>query len=141
MQFEARLLRIIAFLIVLITIFACNRDSGTESRDDGPPPVIVRVQKVAKGDVKRILRYTGDIEAQVDIRIFSQIPDRIIRLNVKEYSWSLGIANAVAGLDDLPIWLKEKVYLVHCRMQYPNPLVDHVLLRGYIRPLRVVGFG
>jgi len=76
----------IQIVIVLLMAFSasCSKDAKKDSSDAGLPPVLVEVQTVSKADVSRVLRYSGDIEAQSEIRLFSSIMDRIQDLKVAE---------------------------------------------------------
>ena len=68
-------------LMYICTACGPGTDEGADADEITVP---VEIQQVVRGDVARILRFTGDIEAQADVRVFSQIPDRILKLRIEE---------------------------------------------------------
>lgn len=48
------------------------------------PPVPVQVHQVAAGTIVRTLRYNADVKAELQVRVFSQVPERIVSLRFEE---------------------------------------------------------
>mgnify|MGYP006284230755 CR=1 FL=1 len=68
------------FAVVLMTLLAfafmvgCSQSSGEAEEQTKVP---VTVAKVERGSVEQSLTYQGDIQAEVAVKVFSKIPDRI----------------------------------------------------------------
>jgi len=65
--------------LVLSLVHCSQSGSGTEEEETRIP---VKTMTVSRGEVLRTLDYSGDIEAEVEIRVFSKVPDRIEKLHV-----------------------------------------------------------
>ncbi|MBN1352664.1 efflux RND transporter periplasmic adaptor subunit [candidate division KSB1 bacterium] len=61
-------------------IISCSQ-SGSSSQEQ-VPAIPVEVKAVELGNVIQSLNYSGDIEAEFDVKVFSKIPDRIEKLYV-----------------------------------------------------------
>jgi RND family efflux transporter MFP subunit len=72
---------ILSVLILLANVFL----SGCTSTDDAVKEKIpVEVLPVKLGQVIQSIKYTGDIEAEFDVKVFSKVPDRIEKYYVDE---------------------------------------------------------
>lgn len=91
----------------------CAASSNAAEPDAGSAIVPVAVQKVGRRSIVRELRYTGDVAGEVEVRVFSTIPDRIVSLRAEEGqevregdvlaviradALSQGVAQALGGL-------------------------------------------
>ena len=67
-------------MIALILLTSCQQggDSDVQSR------VPVSVMQIVRGNVNRTLSFNGDIQANVEVKVFSKIPDRIAAFYVDE---------------------------------------------------------
>lgn len=68
---------VLACLIVVTT--------GCAKKDEGEPegsPVAVYVMNVSTGPVEEVLRFTGDVRARRDVRVLSQVAERIVDITV-----------------------------------------------------------
>lgn len=61
---------VIAFMVLL----GCGAQQNTESEETKVP---VTVAPVERGNVEQSITYQGDIQAEVAVKVFSKIPDRI----------------------------------------------------------------
>jgi RND family efflux transporter MFP subunit len=103
-------------LVVLLgaALLASGLPSCNKKDEVGKEALPVKIAKVGNGAVSKWLSYSGDIEGQSEIRVFSPIPDRIVALPAKEgdavkagdvlavirsASLSEGVNQAAAGLD------------------------------------------
>lgn len=66
---------------VLLCI-GCSQGSAAEESDD--TTVAVSVAEVSKRPISRVLTYSGDIVGEVEVKVYSTIPDRIVRLDAEE---------------------------------------------------------
>jgi len=73
---------LIITLLVGILICACSQSDGENAENSELIPVAVSTIKL--GTVKQSLRYSGDIHAEYEVKVFSKIPDRIEELYVDE---------------------------------------------------------
>jgi len=69
-------------LIFLGLLWACS--SADSSNSEAANRVPVEVAIIRLGDVRQSLSYNGDIHAELDVKVFSKIPDRIERFFVDE---------------------------------------------------------
>ena len=60
--------------VLLGMMIGCSKSGSDDAAEVRVP---VEVQDVAKGDVVQSLSFNGDIEAELDVKVFSKIPDRI----------------------------------------------------------------
>jgi RND family efflux transporter MFP subunit len=60
----------------------CDQQAGEDEKE--AEALAIDITTVETGDLTRWLGYVGDIEGASEIRVFSPIPDRIIKLPVKE---------------------------------------------------------
>jgi len=77
--------KIILCLIGLILwglLWSCSNADSSNSEATNRVPVEVVVLQL--GDVRQSLSYNGDIHAELDVKVFSKIPDRIERFFVDE---------------------------------------------------------
>lgn len=68
--------------LTLITGATIGCEPGTAAEAQAEPPVSVRVQPIARGTISRTLSRMGEVHAEVEVRVFGQIPDRILDLRV-----------------------------------------------------------
>lgn len=67
------------FLALMLPAF-----TGCKKKDEGnqeKAPVVVSALKVSTGPIENVLRFTGDIRARRDVRLLSQVGERIIALH------------------------------------------------------------
>jgi membrane fusion protein (multidrug efflux system)/multidrug efflux system membrane fusion protein/cobalt-zinc-cadmium efflux system membrane fusion protein len=64
---------------MLITLQAINCSGPGSNAEEEVTKIPVEIQKVTKGSVTKELKYTGDILAEQEVKVFSKVPDRIIR--------------------------------------------------------------
>ena len=57
-------------------------DKKKEKKKD--PPVPVQVHAVIAGSIARTLRYNADVKAELQVRVYSQVPERIVSLRFEE---------------------------------------------------------
>ncbi len=70
-------------LAVLVVVAGCSSGSAAEP-DAGDAPVAVAVKQLESTSIARILTYTGDVHGEVEVKVFSLVPDRITSLEVEE---------------------------------------------------------
>jgi RND family efflux transporter MFP subunit len=72
---------------IVLSIIACSGllvgCGGNDTEGDAEVAVAVNVYRVSSGPIENLLRFTGDVRAQRDVRILSQVPNRIIDLRVE----------------------------------------------------------
>ena len=73
---------LIITLLVGTLICACSQSDGENAESSELIPVAVSTIKL--GTVKQSLRYSGDIHAEYEVKVFSKIPDRIEQLYADE---------------------------------------------------------
>lgn len=71
--------RLLLAALLFLTAACDTPQNGALNRDDS---VAVEVERVAIGALARTLTYSGDIEADVAVEVFSKVADRISRLHV-----------------------------------------------------------
>ena len=69
-------------LFVILLITGCQKPGSTEEEVQVP----VEVMKVGLGNVEQSLFFNGDIEAEIEVKVFAKIPDRIEAFHVDEGS-------------------------------------------------------
>jgi RND family efflux transporter MFP subunit len=57
---------------------------GKDAQGDIEVAVAVNVYRVTSGPIENLLRFTGDVRAQRDVRILSQVPNRIVDFKVEK---------------------------------------------------------
>jgi RND family efflux transporter MFP subunit len=62
----------------------CAASSSAAEPDAGRAEVRVAVQEVGRRAIEQELRLTGDLMGEVEVRVFSTIPDRIVTLRAEE---------------------------------------------------------
>jgi RND family efflux transporter MFP subunit len=67
-------------LFVILVIAGCDKSSKTVEEVQVP----VDVMKIGLGNVEQSLFYNGDIEAEIEVKVFAKIPDRIEAFYVDE---------------------------------------------------------
>lgn len=70
----------ILLLILLITITGCQKTGNIEEEQS----IAVGVKKIQLGNMKQTLTFQGDIEAEISVKVFSKIPDRILAYYVDD---------------------------------------------------------
>ncbi len=70
-----------ALAVAILALPGCDPGQGADAVKE-EPPVAVRVQPVERGTVSHALRRMGEVRAEVEVRVFGQIPDRILDLRV-----------------------------------------------------------
>jgi len=69
------------FLILCALITSCGRQQGSGSEE---PVIPVEVTKVQKGNLEKTLTFSGDIKAELQVKVFSKVSDRIEQYFVDE---------------------------------------------------------
>ncbi len=77
---DAALLAALALTLGLLGS-GCERKQAQAAAETALP---VRVERVGRGSVARVLERMGEVHGEVEVRVFSQIPDRILDLRVDE---------------------------------------------------------
>lgn len=68
---------------LLVTLSACGAASG--DADAGPPPTrLVVVGESELGDTVETVRILGDLQGEIEVRVFAEVPARIRTLSVHE---------------------------------------------------------
>lgn len=67
----------------LLVTGGCSAGNTAEP-DAGRAPTSVEVAQIEVRSVARVLTYSGDVQGEVEVRVFSMIPDRIVSLAVEE---------------------------------------------------------
>lgn len=77
-------LKIITFIVLIAVTLStgCQRSNGRLA--DQQEKIPVEVSTVKLGQVTQSIRYSGDIMAEVEVNVFSKIPDRIEKFYVDE---------------------------------------------------------
>jgi RND family efflux transporter MFP subunit len=70
-------------LVAFLGAGGCSSGNAAEA-DAGNPPTSVAIQTVLQRPISKVLSYTGDVHGEVEIRVYSLIPDRIVSLDVEE---------------------------------------------------------
>lgn len=78
---KKRLMLSVIGLLSAFCLMSCNRSSADSDEENRIP---VRVADITLGQVVQSLTYSGDIKAEYEVRVFSKIPDRIVKLYVDE---------------------------------------------------------
>jgi len=71
---------ILSIILILGMVVGCQQGGQTEEEAKIP----VEVDEIELGRVKQSLDYNGDIRAEYEVKVFSKIPDRIIKYYVDE---------------------------------------------------------
>ncbi len=117
------LLLIIAILLSLGT--GCQRSNGRLSEQEEKIPV--EVSSVKLGQVTQSIRYSGDIMAEVEVKVYSKIPDRIETFYVDEGDFvhkGTKIATVLATTIEQAV-LQAKAALVAAKAQEANLHVEY----------------
>lgn len=70
-------------LTCVLAMVGCSSGQAAEP-DAGSNIVTVEVETIERETISRVLTYSGDILGEVEVRVFSTIPERIIELNAEE---------------------------------------------------------
>jgi RND family efflux transporter MFP subunit len=66
-------------------VFLClGCSQGSAAEDEEATDVTVEVAVVKQRPIAHVLAYSGDIVGEVEVKVYSTIPDRIVSLNVEE---------------------------------------------------------
>ena len=76
--------RLLILLIVAFWMQGCSNSGSDQKSDENKVPV--KVATIMLGQVVQSLNYIGDIEAEYEVKVFSKIPDRIVKFYVDEGS-------------------------------------------------------
>lgn len=68
---------------VVGTLGGCSAGDAAEA-DAGAQPTSIETDTIKRSSVARVLRYSGDVRGEVEIKVYSIIPDRIVSLAVEE---------------------------------------------------------
>lgn len=74
----------IALFLTSLLIATCLAGCEAEKEEEEDEILPAKVTKISTGTLFRRLGYTGDIEGKTEIRVFSQIPERIMSLSARE---------------------------------------------------------
>ncbi len=80
----ARPRALILALACALALGGCDKLKGKKKEKKKDPPVPVQVHEVAASSIARTLRYNADIRAELEVRVFSQVPERIVSLRFEE---------------------------------------------------------
>ena len=70
------------FMITMIIVFVNCSQSGGDTEEQVAIPV--EIMEIGYGDVTQSLSFNGDIKAEVEVKVFAKIPDRIVSFAVDE---------------------------------------------------------
>ncbi len=73
----------IIMLGVVWALGGCSSGNAAEV-DAGAGPTTIEVETIKRGSVARVLTYSGDVQGEVEVKVYSIIPDRIVSLAVEE---------------------------------------------------------
>ena len=76
-----RLLSIGCVVLSITILIGCSTGIEEKQEDTRVP---VAVQTIERGDLEQSLTYQGDIKSEVEVRVFSKVPDRIDKFFVDE---------------------------------------------------------
>ncbi|MFH1132664.1 MAG: efflux RND transporter periplasmic adaptor subunit [Pseudomonadota bacterium] len=69
--------------MAVVSVSACKGKQGKDSdKDDNA--VTVQVMQVAPEHIANILRYDADLRGELEVKVFSQVPEKIVSLYVEE---------------------------------------------------------
>jgi len=71
-----------ALVLIVITAVFSLHCSSTETKKEAKIPV--KVEAVNLGEIVKSVTYNGDINAEVEVKVFSKVPDRIEKFFVEE---------------------------------------------------------
>ncbi|MDY0061336.1 MAG: efflux RND transporter periplasmic adaptor subunit [Myxococcota bacterium] len=101
-------------LFLGLGVGGCGPQDGATAATGETTAIPVQVEPVGQGTITRTLRRTGEVRAEVEVRVYSQVPDRILDLRVEEGNTvtreqviaviqssglSAGVAQAAASLE------------------------------------------
>jgi len=69
------------FLLLCALLVSCGRQQGADSDE---PVIPVEVTEVQKGNLKKTLAFSGDIKAELEVKVYSKVSDRIETYFVEE---------------------------------------------------------
>jgi RND family efflux transporter MFP subunit len=81
-EYKMKKVCLLSVLALLSTIILLGCSSSAD--DDVKEKVPVEVMPIKLGNVIQSIKYTGDIEAEFEVKVFSKIPDRIEKYYVDE---------------------------------------------------------
>jgi RND family efflux transporter MFP subunit len=74
-----------AVLCAAASMLLCTGCSQGSAAEEGETTTVnVSVAEVAKRPISKVLTYSGDIVGEVEVKVYSTIPDRIVTLNAEE---------------------------------------------------------
>jgi RND family efflux transporter MFP subunit len=119
-------LKIISLILVILVILStgCQRSNGRLAEQQEKIPVEVSIVKL--GQVTQSIGYSGDIMAEVEVNVFSKIPDRIEKFYVDEgdnVMKGTRIATVLATTIEQAV-LQAKAALVAAKAQEANLRVE-----------------
>ncbi len=113
----------VLLLTLFMAIIACQQTSQVEEGNRVP----VAVEEAELGKIKKTLTFQGDIEAEVSVKVFSKIPDRILTYYVDEgdtVQAGEGIAKILATTIEQGM-LQADAALAAARAQYFNMKIEY----------------
>jgi membrane fusion protein (multidrug efflux system) len=69
-------------LVAGFTWTGCKKPG--DKKEDKAAPIPVQVLKVAPSSIARVLEYDADVKGLLEVNVFSQVPERIVAMKVKE---------------------------------------------------------
>jgi len=69
---------IVILNLILLAALNCGKKGSTDENEDSFR-IPVQVMKVERKTISREVKYTGDIHAEQQVKVFSKIPDRILK--------------------------------------------------------------
>ncbi len=113
--------------VLLLTLFmamiACQQTGQVEEENRIP----VAVEKAELGKIKKTITFQGDIEAEISIKVFSKIPDRILTYYADEgdtVQAGEGIAKILATTIEQGM-LQTDAALAAAKAQYANMKIEY----------------
>jgi len=78
-----RLVTALALAALALGAPGCPR-RDKDKQDDRAAPVPIQVLEVAPASITRVLEYDADVKGLLEVNVFSQVPERIVAMKVKE---------------------------------------------------------
>lgn len=78
MYWKSRRLGTLCLAVFLFVVVGCK----PKEKKKEEPPIPIEVGAVKRGDMKEVLRFTGDLEGEAQVQVFSIFPERIKQMRV-----------------------------------------------------------
>ena len=83
-RFRAPLLALLACTLALGGCKKTGPDAEAKAKAKKDAPVPVQTSRLALASISRTLRYDSDLRAELEVRVYSQVPERIVSLRFEE---------------------------------------------------------